>query len=461
MNRRPSRSLAVLVAAIAVAIGSYVAAPLFRAPLSATTRPAAPAVPVHGGIAAVDDPFDPAGVDVAAKPGERLSLEERIAFWAGRVEARPDDFLSLAQLALVHAERARLTADISAYDQALALIDRSTAVVPAYPPTIRARASLRFATHDFAGASADAESVLRAAPDDPTALAVLGDAALELGRPDDAAAAYDRLEATGAGPWLDVRRARLAYVTGDPARAVQLAARAGAAAVRDDPADAGFYAFAHAEYARLAGDAKTARSGYEAALAVRATDLGAIVGLARIDAAAGDVQAAIEGLRRAATIAPQPETLALLGDLLAATGDEAAADEQFATVRLAGTLGDLAGAVYDRQLIAFELDHGGADEATLAAARTSAADRPDAAGHDLVAWALHRLARDDAAAVESDRARATGIVDARILFHAGAIAVSRGDRDEGERLLRQAVALRAALDPIEAAEADALLGGQS
>ena len=152
---------------------------------------------------------------------------------------------------------------------------------------------------------------------------MLGDAALELGRPDDAAAAYDRLEATGAGPWLDVRRARLAYVTGDPARAVRLAARARAAAASDDPADAGFYAYAHAEYARLTGDAETARSGYEAALAVRATDLGAIVGLARIDAAAGDTEAAIAGLRRAAAIAPQPETLALLGDLLAASGDRA------------------------------------------------------------------------------------------------------------------------------------------
>ncbi|HET9435419.1 MAG TPA: hypothetical protein VFO50_01050, partial [Candidatus Limnocylindrales bacterium] len=348
----------------------------------------------------------------------------------------------------------------SAYDQALALIDRSTAIVPAYPPTIRVRASLRFATHDFAGASADAATALGGAPDDATALAVLGDAALELGRPDDAAAAYDRLEAVGAGPWLDVRRARLAYVTGDPERAVQLAARARAAAVRDDPADAGFYAFAHAEYARLAGDARTARLGYEAALAVRATDLGALVGLARIDAAAGDTQAAIDGLRQAAAIAPQPETLGLLGDLLAAAGDEAAADDQFATVRLAGTLGDLAGAVYDRQLIAFELDHGGATEATLAAARSSAADRPDAAGHDLLAWALHRLGRDDEASAASDRARATGIVDARILFHAGAIAISRGDRDGGERLVRQARELGAALDPIEAAEADALLGGR-
>ena len=162
MNRRLSRGPALLVAAIAVAAGSYVAAPLFRSPATATVRSDAQAVPIPGGIAALDDPSGLGGADLAAD--ERLPLEQRIAFWAGRVEAQPDDFLSLVQLALVHAERARLTADISAYDQALALIDRSTALVPAYPPTIRARASLRFATHDFAGASADAATVLAATP---------------------------------------------------------------------------------------------------------------------------------------------------------------------------------------------------------------------------------------------------------------------------------------------------------
>jgi tetratricopeptide (TPR) repeat protein len=385
-----------------------------------------------------------------------MPLAERATFWADRVKARPDDFLSLVQLALVDAERARLTADLGAYDQALALIDRSLEIVPAYPPTIRARSSVRFAIHDFSGATSDATSVLEKAPDDATALAVLGDSALELGKPAEARAAYDRLAAAGEGPWVDVRRARLAYLTGDPARAVQLAARARAAATDEDPGNEGFYDYAHGEFARLSGDAETARHAYEAALTIRATDLGALVGLARIEAATGDAAAAIATLRRAAAIAPQPETLALLGDLLASTGDDAAADEQFATVRLTRTLSERAGAVYDRQLVAFELDHGGASEATLDAARASLVERPDAAGHDLVSWALHRLGRDEEAAAEIDAARADGIVDARILFHAGAVALARGDAAGAEALLDAARALGPALDPRDAAELAAL-----
>ena len=52
---------------------------------------------------------------------------------------------------------------------------------------------------------------------------------------------------------------------------------------------------------------------------------------------------------------------------------------------------------------------------------------------------------------------ATGIVDARIVFHAGAIALGRGDADGGRALLWQALALGPALDPAARAEASSLL----
>lgn len=456
-RRRPDRAVALLLAAVAVAGMTWVAAPLLRStPAAGTTTARSPAepVPAPGAAAPIGGP---AGVGGAIDG--RLPLAERMAFWAGRVEAHPNDFLSLAQLATAHAERARLTADLAAYDQALGLIDRSIALVPDYPPTIRARASVRYAIHDFAGAAADATTVLAKSPSDATALGVLGDAQLELGLLAEAGAAYERLARVAPGPWLDVRRARLAYATGDPGGAVDLARRARATAARDDPADAAFYAFALGEFARFAGDAATARSGYEAALAARADDLGALVGLARIDAFEGRTAAAIAGLERAAAIAPQPETLALLGDLRALGGDMAAAARHCATVRLTGTLGALGGAVYDRQLDLFELDHGGAGEAVLADAQAALARRADSAGHDVVAWALHRLGRDDEAARESDAARASGIADARILYHAGAIAIARGEVAAGRALVRKALELGPSLDPLERHAAEALLAG--
>src|SRR5262249_12787304 len=162
------------------------------------------------------------------------------------------------------------------------------------------------------------------------------------------------------------------------------------------------------EYARLTGDVPAARAGYEAALAVRPTDLGALVGLARIDAFDGRPAEAIAGLRKAAAIAPQPETLGLLGDLETATGAASDANRQFETVRFIERLGEIQATVFDRVLLRFDLDHGNASAATLDQARASLKARPDAGGHDTVAWALYRLGRVRAAAAEIARAGGAG-----------------------------------------------------
>jgi tetratricopeptide (TPR) repeat protein len=298
------------------------------------------------------------------------------------------------------------------------------------------------------------------------ALATIGDAQLELGRYTEAAATYGRLAALAPGPAVDARLARLAFVTGDPARAIQLArqaldgAIAGAVADGDvAPADLVFYHYQLAELARLTGDAALARSEYRAGLELRPDDLGSTVGLARIEAYEGDVASAIGLLRHAASIAPQPETLALLGDLSAQRGDAAEADRQYATVRAIRRLSELAGSVYDRQLIMFELDHGGASSELLDHARAALVARPDASGHDVVGWALYRLGSFDAADVEIAAALRTGIRDPRLLAHAGAIALARGDAAAGRELLRQALALGPGLDPLQAAEVRRLLGG--
>lgn len=449
-SMRPGRAVGLLLAALLIAGGSYAVGPLLRPTPTAVPQPI---VPVPGDVAPLAGAADEAA---GATADGRLPIADRLAFWADRVAARPDDFLSLVQLALVEAEQARLTADLDGYQRALAEIDRSLAIVPAYPPTIRARGSIRFALHDFHGALADSRAVLQASPSDAAALALSGDAAIELGMTADADAAYARLGVVASGPWLDIRRARLASVTGDSERALSLARKAVHAAISADPAEVGFYNYALGEYARMAGDVDASRAGFGAALAARSSDIGALAGLARIDAFAGRTDEAIAGLRAAAAIAPQPETLAILGDLLAATGDTAGAEEAFDTVRFIERLGTVQGTVYDRVLLRFELDHGGATPELLDRARASLATRPDWTGRDLVAWALYRLGRYDEAAAEISAARVYGTDDARLRFHDGAIAVARGDRAEGRSLLESALASGPALDPIERAEAGRL-----
>jgi hypothetical protein len=116
--------------------------------------------------------------------------------------------------------------------------------------------------------------------------------------------------------------------------------------------------------------------------------------------------------------------------------------------------------VYDRQLLLFELDHGGATEALLSHARDALTARPDATGHDIVAWALYRLGRPADALAESQLALATGTRDARILAHAGAIELAAGDTASGSRDLQAALDLGPALDPALRTEVSTLLAGR-
>jgi tetratricopeptide (TPR) repeat protein len=438
-SRYRIRPIGILAAALILVAASYAAAP------NAAPGP-------------VDSRRTATGVEVTVATGPTVAdIDANIRTWSAMAGADTNDYISATNLGILYLGRARLTSTLDDYSRAAAATGRALAADPDYVPARALDATVRFSTHDFQGALAAARSLLADSPGDADALAVVGDASLELGRIDAARATYAQLATLTPGPALDVRLARLAYVTGDPDRALDIARGARVKALEQGVVDMAFFEYQLGEFARLAGDSSTAGSAYVAALAIRPAHLGALVGRARVEAAAGDSAAAIEHLEKAAAIAPQPETLALLGDLLAARGDNAAARSQFKTVRLTAQLSELAGAVYDRQLILFELDHGGASEAILKAARASSDARPDAAGLDLVAWTLHRLGREDEAAAASDEARASGILDARITFHAGAIAVARGDAAGGRALLSQALALGPALDPGDRAEAERLV----
>jgi tetratricopeptide (TPR) repeat protein len=445
LPRRRPRALGLLLAAGLVVAGSYLAAAFRPTPVPTTAPPAQPpptatAAPIDGGGAPI---------------GSLAQIDHSIETWSKNLETNPRDFLAATNLAALYQGRGRVSYDLTDYERALAAARTALTIEPMYGPARAIEGAILFSLHDFAGALASADALVLDDPSQSGAIAVRFDSALELGRIDAARADLDALRSVG-GPAVLVREARLASVTGDAALASERARAARAAAIADEAEDLGFYAYAEGEYARLAGDAVAARAAFTDALELRDDDLGALVGLARIDAFDEQIDAAIAGLRRATAIAPQPEALALLGDLLEGQ-DPGAGAESFETVRFIERLGDLQAATFDRPLLRFELDHGGANEVLLARARDSLTERPDASGHDTVAWALYRLGQFDAAAESIAAARALEADDARLRFHQGAIQLARGDVEAGERLLRSALDLGPALDPIERAEAERLL----
>ena len=444
--RRPPRAAGLVLAAALIVAGTYGATFLRATPPPTTVTSPAGEVPTVQQI------------DAGAAPVESVvQIDHSIDAWSKNLAANPHDFLAATNLAVLYQGRGRLSYDLEDYQRSLDAARTALSIEPGHVPARLAEASTLVSLHDFPAALAAAESVLTDHPSELAAVAVRFDAELELGRVDDARKDLGALTSAG-GPAVLAREARLASVTGEPARALELATAARSAAIADEEEGLGFYHYAVGEYARLAGDASIARTGFENALAVRPDDIGALLGVARIDAFEGRLDAAVERLRHATRIAPQPEVLALLGDLLnAADPSSAEAAKAFETVRFIERLGDVQASTFDRQLLRFEVDHGGVDDALLARVRTSVKERPDAAGHDLLAWTLYRLGRYDEAATSIADARSLGADDARLRFHDGAIRLAMGDRDGGRRILRDALAAGPALDPAERAEAGTLL----
>jgi tetratricopeptide (TPR) repeat protein len=452
-SRARVRPIGILVAAVVVAGASTGLAWLAHRPSTA-----APASSADQASRRDDRIAAPGALADPATPDDLAAIDDELRLWVPKADADVHDDLSAGTVAMLYLGRGRLTGDAADYERALAAADRAVVANPA-TGTQALKATVLQATHDFTGALGLAEALLKTEPDNVDALAVAGDARLELGRLDEAAATYARIQKLLPGPALDAREARLSWLRGNAGQAIQLATQARDEAAESTTSDPSFYEAQLGEMARLVGKADVARAGYEAALAMRPSNQLAMLGIARLDAFAGDDASAITELRKAAAIAPRPETLGLLADLEARTGDAHAAAADAATIHAIEQLGGAAAQLFDRQIAGFDLDHGDATRAVTDRLIAAAKIRPDAAGLDLEAWALFRLDDVSIARTLSDRALATGSVDARVLYHAGAIRIADGDRAGGLDLVRRAIALGAALDPVDRAGAVAVLAG--
>lgn len=388
---------------------------------------------------------------------ERAEVERLIRAFELRIREHTD-VLDYKFLGGLYLERARSTGDVAAYASAEAALAKAVELAPDAEGLVLL-GTVRYATHDFAGALALARRVYDRDHTEFVALLLAGDAYLELGRYDDARAAFatlaDALPGTGA---VEARVARLAFLAGDD-HARDFAAAAQADAERQGAFGPGLAWYAHlrGQIAFDSGDYTSAAEHERAAVAIAPDYHVARAGLARALAALGDVDGAIVEYRRAIDIVPQPDYLAALGDLLALRGDASGAEKAYATVEAIATLAPLDRRLYDRQLALFSLDHDRDLAGALEIARSSEALRPDVYGEDILAWALFKNGRLAEARAASDRARALGTHDARFLYHAGMISIALGERERGRGEIAAALGRSPMFDPLQAARASAAL----
>jgi len=448
-HRSPLLPVAAVLAVITIAVGTQV----LRVVLAPGRLPADFAEPaLHDGDA-------PAAVD----PAEELAaIQSDVTFWADRVARDPRDTTGAVKLAESSIQLARTTGDVTNYLRAEAATTMALAASPGYAPAVGLRATVLVALHRFPEARDIATGVLDGDPDDAVALGVLADASLELGDLATARRAIDHLSVVSGGAAADIRRARIAFIEGDVATAIPAARDAVDAALEEGAVGSGlaFYDTTLGDLLAATGDGAGAITAYQAGLAVRPDWPAALAGLGRQAFAANDLDGAIADFDRAIATVPQPEWLARRGDLLAIRGGEGdakrSADDLATVEAIAGLAGDAAN-VYDRTLVLFLADHGQDPARAVRMAESELRVRKDVYGYDAYAWALLAAGRTADAQTAIDQALAFGTRDAKILYHAGMIALAAGRPADAKTDLTAALALDPGFDPLGVTRARAAL----
>ena len=384
-------------------------------------------------------------------------LDRLITVVSARLEGH-DNYLDVRTLGELHLARAHRDGSLADYEEAVRLLTGTQQRDPDDPDGSTALAAAHLALHRFGQAADLAEAALAAAPDHVGAHAVLGDASLAAGDVARARASYTVLAtALPDDPAVAVRQSELGWQTGDVAgsreRSRQAVDRARALGL--DGGELAFYLVYDAHRALDAGDHDTAEGRLGEARGLAPDDAAMLAELGRLRAAQGDLAAAEEAYRRSTELRPDPDTLVALGDVLTARGDTAGAEDAYATVEAVVALASGA-EVYRGALARFHTEHGDPGTAVdLAVAE--AETRRDPATLETLGRALTAAGRHAEAQQALDRALATGIVDAGLLYASGVVAASLGDAERAVHDLEAALSIDPRFHPIEAADAARLI----
>jgi tetratricopeptide (TPR) repeat protein len=402
--------------------------------------------------AEVGTPGGPAGLSQAPARSQIEEIERLIRAFGDRVRAQPNalDYTFLGRLELL---RGRLTGDVATYAQARSDLTSALKIYPDDPEAAALLAVVRYTIHDFRGALDLASGVYAQDPGQYGALAVIGDAQMELGRYDEAEATYAQLErdVPGAGA-VQARRSRMAFLRGEDAAAVGLAAIAERQAREAGAfgAELSFYSILQGQLAFDAGRYDQAADHYEDALRVAPGYYVARAMLAKARAAQGRTGAAIRLYTQAIAAVPQPEFLAALGDLYSIRGERQLAAEQYAVVGAIAKLARVNRQVYDRQLAIFYADHDVHVRRAIVIAKRGLRVRKDIYGYDAYSWTLYKAGRLDEARAASEMALRLGTPDPKLWYHAGMISAALGAEDVARDQLRRSLSLGPAFDPLQA-----------
>jgi tetratricopeptide (TPR) repeat protein len=186
---------------------------------------------------------------------------------------------------------------------------------------------------------------------------------------------------------------------------------------------------------RRKGDLDHAAKAYADSLATFPGYHRASAGLAKVRAAQGRFDDAIELYRAAMNVIPMPAYAAALGDVYRRAGNREQAEKQYRLVEYIARLNDINRVVYNRELAMFYADHDLRLDQALELARRELQIRRDVYTWDALAFALYKNGHIDEAARADRNALRMGTRDALLFYHAGMIQARLNDRERAQHYL--------------------------
>ena len=372
-----------------------------------------------------------------------LSPAERSMDQANQLIAKnPKDFEAYNALALALSRRARETSDVKYYAQGENAVKKSFEISPDNFDGERIRVWLLLGKHEFAAASEAARALNKRVPDDVMVYGFLTDANIELGN-------YEEAERS-AQLMIDLRPGNLAALTraaylrelfGDIDGARELMTMALESTPPTEVEDEAWILTQIGHLDLADGKISAAEKQLEHALTLFPGYHYALGNLARVRIQQTRYEDAVRLLEKRCQAAPHAENLYDLAEALQLAGRSEDAQKAFAEFEQKSLLETDRADNSNRELIFYYADHANHPQKALEVAQREFALRHDVFTLDAYAWALHVNGQDREARKQIGTALAVGIRDAKMLRHAGEIALADGDRAAAEKYLRQTAEL--------------------
>jgi tetratricopeptide (TPR) repeat protein len=365
------------------------------------------------------------------------------ALYVAQLEARVAgdgaDSQALTLLGVAYQQRARETGDPSFYPRADRVLREALALEPMNALALRGLASLAASRHRFDESLDLARRARKYEPRSAAVYGLLGDAYLELGHYRRAFAAFDRMAAIkpSAPAYARVSYAReLLGNTGGAVAAMRMAVTA--AGPEGEPA-----AWANTQLGNLhlnSGRLASATVAFRRALRAFPMYAPASAGLAQATWWRGRHGLAARLFSAALDRAPVPEYAVALGDVFSALGRAADAEAAYTRAEALEDLFAANGGRNQLETALFDLDHDRNAAGALRRARIGHALRPSIEGEHVLAWALYKNGRCEAARKHSQRALRLGTKDTGAMLHRSYIERCLGNEAAAREFRRAALA---------------------